>query len=260
MRTARSLRYDVGDQVYYKRSDSKWWRGPGTVIGKENKHIFVKHVGTYLRVNPCHVRAVRDKGKPLNTNKDLCEQGKSLVTEKEVDSTKEIMTTTDNDDEEMTYEEENLGDEKNLEDEKNLGDAQESDMEPAVEEFSEDEQDIVVNRQTSVDIEGSYLGTVNCERNMTVLEGKVPAKGSKIEYQLPDSDHWLEAQILRTTGKASGKNRWWYNVYDLKDGSLKIINLAEIREWKYKEEEILLSSTIDKTEVLIEVKRQELEI
>ena len=152
-------------------------------------------------------------------------------------------------DEEMTHEESI---------EENLGDAQESDMEPAVEEFSEDEEDIVENRQTSVDLEGSCLNTVNCERNVTVLEGKAPAKGSKIKYQLPDSDHWLEAQDIKQSRKASGKNRWWYNVRDLKDGSLKSINLAEVKEWKYKEEEVLLSSAIDKTEVLV-AKRQELE-
>ena len=91
-RTATSLIYGLGDQVYYRRNDSKRCRGSGTVIGEENKQIFVKHGGIYLRVNPCHVRAAGDKRKRLNTNKDLCEQGKSLVTEKEVDSTKEKTT------------------------------------------------------------------------------------------------------------------------------------------------------------------------
>ena len=34
-RTATSLVYEVGDLVYYKRNDSKRWRGPGTAIGKD---------------------------------------------------------------------------------------------------------------------------------------------------------------------------------------------------------------------------------
>ena len=62
-------------------------------------------------------------------------------------------------------------------------------------------------------MEGSNSDTVNCERNVTVLQGKVPAKGSKILYQLPHSDDWLEAQILSRAGKVSGR----YNVQDLKD-------------------------------------------
>ena len=31
-------------------------------------------------------------------------------------------------------------------------------------------------------IEGSGLDTVNCKRNVIILEGKVPVKGSKIEH------------------------------------------------------------------------------
>ena len=91
--------------------------GLGLLLVQKIK-IFVKYGSMYLRENPCHVRAVGDKGKLSNTNTDLCEQGK------EVDSTKE--KTTDNEDEEITNEESI---------EKTPGNAQESDMEPAVEEF-----------------------------------------------------------------------------------------------------------------------------
>ena len=58
-RTATSLVYEVGDLVYYKRNDSKRWRGPGRVIGKDRNQIYVKHGGSYLRVNPCHIRPVK---------------------------------------------------------------------------------------------------------------------------------------------------------------------------------------------------------
>ena len=61
--TATSLVYEVGDLVYYKRNDSKRWRGPGTVIGKNINQIYVKHGGSYLRVNPCHIRPVK-RGEP----------------------------------------------------------------------------------------------------------------------------------------------------------------------------------------------------
>ena len=63
-RTATSLVYEVGDLVYYKRNDSKRWRGPSTVIGKDRNQIYVKHGGSYLRVNPCHIRPVK-RSEPL---------------------------------------------------------------------------------------------------------------------------------------------------------------------------------------------------
>ena len=38
-RTATSLVYETGDLVYYKRNDSKRWRGPGIVIGKDRPNL-----------------------------------------------------------------------------------------------------------------------------------------------------------------------------------------------------------------------------
>ena len=49
-----------GDVVLYRRHQDDKWRGPGTVIGQENKQVLVKHGGVYYR---CHTSAVvRDMG------------------------------------------------------------------------------------------------------------------------------------------------------------------------------------------------------
>ena len=50
--------FSTGDDVFYKGLNSKVWNGPGTVIGKDEKHIFVKHQGTYYRVHHSHIRAL----------------------------------------------------------------------------------------------------------------------------------------------------------------------------------------------------------
>ena len=47
-RTATSLKYQAGDQAYYKKNNSSYWKGPGTVIGYDNKQVFVKHGGIYI--------------------------------------------------------------------------------------------------------------------------------------------------------------------------------------------------------------------
>ena len=57
-----SLIYDTGDKIYYKKKDSKRWHGPGLVIGKAGKQIFVKHGRTYLQVNPCNIQMVVEQG------------------------------------------------------------------------------------------------------------------------------------------------------------------------------------------------------
>ena len=61
-RTATSLIDDTGDKIYYKKKDSKRWHGPGLVISKAGKQIFVKHGRTYLRVNPCNIQMVVEQG------------------------------------------------------------------------------------------------------------------------------------------------------------------------------------------------------
>ena len=44
-RVTTGIVYDLGDLVYYKRKDSEKWKGPGKVLGKENKQLLVKHGG-----------------------------------------------------------------------------------------------------------------------------------------------------------------------------------------------------------------------
>ena len=58
-RTAISFQYQTGDQVYYKKDDSQYWKGPETVIRYDNKQAFVRHLGTYLKVNLCNLQLVK---------------------------------------------------------------------------------------------------------------------------------------------------------------------------------------------------------
>ena len=54
-RVSTGMIYQPGDIVYYKRNDSNQCKGPGTVLGRENKQILVKHGGVYIRVHGCRL-------------------------------------------------------------------------------------------------------------------------------------------------------------------------------------------------------------
>ena len=43
---------NLGDEIYYKRQKEDIWRGPGSVVAKESKFIFVKHGGELVKVHP----------------------------------------------------------------------------------------------------------------------------------------------------------------------------------------------------------------
>ena len=59
-RESTSKIFSNGEKVYYKRNDSKQWRGPGIIVGMDGKIVLVKHGGSLQRVNPIHLRSVRD--------------------------------------------------------------------------------------------------------------------------------------------------------------------------------------------------------
>ena len=65
-RISTSKAFQSGDQVFYKRSDSGYWKGPGTVIGHDNKQVLVRHGGIYVRVTPCHLQLVSESEKTEN--------------------------------------------------------------------------------------------------------------------------------------------------------------------------------------------------
>ena len=74
-RLKRAMRHNVrstnvddlqnGDAVYYKRGDSKEWRGPGVVIGRDGKQVLVKHGGIYVRVHMCRLVHVPETQEPV---------------------------------------------------------------------------------------------------------------------------------------------------------------------------------------------------
>ena len=55
LRLYKDAIFTTGDDVYYKRNDSKRWKGPGKVIGVDGQQILVKHGSFCVRCRPSHV-------------------------------------------------------------------------------------------------------------------------------------------------------------------------------------------------------------
>ena len=60
IRPSASNKFYSGDTVYYKRNDSRKWKGPGKVIGSDSSNILIKHGSSYVRAHVC--RVMLDKG------------------------------------------------------------------------------------------------------------------------------------------------------------------------------------------------------
>ena len=67
-RLSTTVTYHHGDQAFYKKNESGYWKGPGTVIEHDHEHIFVRHRGIYVHVNLCHLQLVSDSQKTENVS------------------------------------------------------------------------------------------------------------------------------------------------------------------------------------------------
>ena len=50
--------WNIGDEVFYKRNDSREWKGPGKVLGQDGSVLFIRHGSRYIKVHLCRVQPV----------------------------------------------------------------------------------------------------------------------------------------------------------------------------------------------------------
>ena len=62
-----------GDVVYYKRKDSRKWKGPATVLGKDGQQVLLKQGGYYVRVHPCKLRLANCNAQQSSNKEDTTE-------------------------------------------------------------------------------------------------------------------------------------------------------------------------------------------
>jgi len=58
VRTYAEEDYVSGDKVHFKRNDTKGWRGPAKVLGKEGNFFLVRQGSFFYRCHPCHLRKI----------------------------------------------------------------------------------------------------------------------------------------------------------------------------------------------------------
>jgi len=58
VREYADVKYQTGDNVYYKLPDDRRWQGPATVIGADGKVIMLRHGSVIRRVHPCRLQLV----------------------------------------------------------------------------------------------------------------------------------------------------------------------------------------------------------
>ena len=112
-RSCNDLKVYSGDSVYYKRNNSKRWKGPGIVLGQDGQQILIKHGSNYVRCHPCHVTLTRDKHFDSSKERDehVDDQEQRVTDNKQINNDKDHLDSSDDD---STKSQENV-DQQNLE-------------------------------------------------------------------------------------------------------------------------------------------------
>lgn len=180
-------KYYTGEKVYYKRPNCKEWKGPGTVIGQDGPVVFVRHGGSYVRVHQCrlqkHDKHVAQRETVLNGNPDNeLQHGKNGNSNEP--SLPQIYDDSDSDD-----------------------------------QSNHDTQEVGENLENGIENPGE--NNQEEEIQADIAEVITVKNGQTIKYTDTTTGNKCVAKVIGRAGKATGKNKAWYNVKYSEPESLK---------------------------------------
>ena len=186
MRVSNNLVVNNGDSVYFRRLNYKGWKGPGTVVARDNKLIMVRHGGELYRVPLCDILPVC-----VADQYTVSEDGESDVENQKSEHPVEPVDTED------------------VEDENSIGSASGDDSDGGV-----DDQDSIGSAPRD-DSNVDEVVTDDAEELEVEYNGSIlPEVSSKVKFLEKDDDqeHWRVASILSGGGKKCGRNKNYLNI------------------------------------------------
>ena len=229
-----SINVKQGDRVFYKRQDSNKWRGPGVVIGRDIKVIFVRHGSIYVRVS---MNRIIKAGEEFNTH---------------VESSPENIRSSESI--KVSSKERDTSDEEELENTGSTADRADE-MNTTTNDFVKES----VSTNVSVNMsqqEGRDHPPTN-SANLTFPKNK-----DKILFKHRNEESWKEGEVIGRAGKANGKYKSWVNI-KLDNTTSDCINLDEV-EWKIdcpnEEVNVTIQCSRHNEPEVVTAKKKELEL
>ena len=237
IRTSGGSRFYTNDKVYYKRMDSKHWKGPGTVLGQDNKQVLIKHGGVYVRVHPCRVSLV--KKTHYATKHENTENMKQCVNEENSGRNANVIESTDDEVLESESSENESSENESSENESSVNESSEngrsenenSEHESNINEDSENENDestgqgeLVGDNNRTNKSDNTYTTENKNEQQQPKQVGRPrkvhkmngPEKNLKfkngmiLQVKFKQGKDWEKVKLVSRSGKVGGKyeNEW----------------------------------------------------
>ena len=217
-RIKRALRHNIrpschykffaGDQVFYKRNDSKHWKGPGKVLGHDGQQVLIKHGGIYVRVHPCHVMLDRNK---------QCSQ---TVIDRQCQD-KKIDQSTDNKVNELNYDMDHYDEEVSLEHVEIEKDTTDSTVQQEPEKLQNDEAT------------DTHPMPLQQQQEKKGRPKSVLKKDIHEEYIPVDGNRWIAAKLINRAGKATGWYSSCWSIQTIHKGEPKVLDFdKDVQKWR----------------------------
>ena len=229
----RALRHNIrpsakniflqGDIVFYKRSDSREWRGPGKVIGSESSTILIKHGSQYVRVHVCRVLPVKGtyydnkgdaKHATLEVNQNMNNKLQGVDEESEDESQPEKYP--ENLEKEDSESQEEEGSEHQQEEKEEIHEGKEYLAEEEVEQHQEDAEKSLHEDAARTQEDSENIGKWK--------------KREKVGIETVDGVRH-KGEIVRRTGKVTGKYKDFWVIKDEASGNLQEYDTKN--DWKW---------------------------
>ena len=234
-----SRNYEMGESVFFKRGTK--WRGPGKIIGIDDKMLLIKQGGQLYRVSPCMCTRINEDPSDQNSeNKVDNSEPSSIVNE---DDTTVINNSP------VVYDEIGQSDDGDVDLNMN-NPVSEGEV---VDRLSSD-QSPIIETQLSEEISDS-------PPEQEFDASKPPPVKGLVECKFEDSSEWKRLRVVKRGGKVGGRNEKWFNVYDpnSEDASIFSVNWDQVAKWKNVPEEVLISTKNSDDPSVIEAKLTELD-
>ena len=194
IRPMQSTKFTNGDLVYYKRKDTRRWRGPGKVIGQDSSCVLIKHGSQYVRAHA--TRVILDRNRQDTIDSD---SGENTVDKPEdkYKTTRKFQPLESSSDSDGTY--------SNEEEEHDTPDELDAIGAPA------HSGDIGMNQEESSPLNSRPVNASKATQDIR--------KGFSIEFMMKDGT-WKSGEVVRRTGKATGKYSNCWEVKDNESGDL----------------------------------------
>ena len=227
VRSCNDAIFENGDKVYYKRNINPKWRGPGCVIGQENKNILVKHGGELIRVHPASLIHVNEaKPTPPEDVHQKIGEKESIPLAQKVESPTQRVELLEEDENEDVAQVQNP---TQNEDDTSGGDEiqPENEASNSVTEITQDSQKEISNDNIEI----------NGQPNI-----HLPPVKSRIAYKLKSSENLTEGVVHSRAGKATGKYRYHLNIQSPKSNEVEVLDFStDIAEWYPITEEVMIA-------------------